>query len=505
MYRKLSQGWLKHLDFIVLDLLCLQVAFVLAYMVRHGSRNPYVREDYRVIAVVFTMTDLLLIVFFSSMKDVLKRGLRREFTMTLFHTVLLAVTVSFYLFSVQNGDSYSRIFYYTMIALYFCLTLLVRLGWKVVLRKNPIRDRTVLFLLVSSQNAEQTVGDIRENSHGLYQLSGMAVLDRDMRGQEVGGVPVMACREDVEEYLKREWVDEVLIAMADIGVPGMSEADRVAARTNSAGGTVQGPEPEDLYRNLIEMGLVVHIRLEGLKLYAGERQTVEHIGNSTVLTYSLGSVTLGQAFAKRAMDILGGFIGCVLTGLLYLVIAPMIYINSPGPVFFTQTRVGRNGKKFKMYKFRSMCLDAEARKAEVAVACGLDGQMMFKFEEDPRIIGSKVLPDGTYKKGIGNFIRDWSLDEFPQFYNVLKGDMSLVGTRPPTVDEWEKYEAHHRARMSIRPGITGLWQVSGRSRISDFEEVVELDRQYICDWSLWMDLKILLKTVKVVFRRDGAM
>ena len=286
---------------------------------------------------------------------------------------------------------------------------------------------------------------------------------------------------------------------------GMSGADKAATRTGLANGTVQEPGLENLYQKLIEMGLVVHIRLEGLKQYVGERQTIEHIGNSTVLTYSLGSVTLGQAFAKRAMDILGGFVGCVLTGLLYLVIAPMIYINSPGPVFFAQTRVGRNGKKFKMYKFRSMSLDAEARKAEVAVACGLDGQMMFKFEEDPRIIGSKILPDGTYKKGIGNYIRDWSLDEFPQFFNVLKGDMSLVGTRPPTVDEWEKYEAHHRARLSIRPGITGLWQVSGRSKISDFEEVVELDRQYICDWSLWMDLKILLKTVKVVFRKDGAM
>ena len=479
MYRKLAQGWLKHLDFIVLDLLCLHVAFVFAYMMRHGSHNPYAAENYRAIALIFTLTDLLLIVFFSPLSGVLKRGLRREFTTTLVHTVLLAVTVSFYLFSVQNAEVYSRIFYYTMLAAYFCLTLSVRLGWKVVLRKNPIRDRTVLFLLVSSQNAEQTVRDIRENSHGLYRLSGMAVLDRDMRGQEISGVPVTACRENVEEYLKREWVDEVLVAV--------------------------DTSFDDMYQALIDMGLVVHIRLEGLRLCAEERQTVEHIGNRTVLTCSLGSVTLGQAFVKRTMDILGGSIGCALTGLLYLALAPVIYLNSPGPVFFAQTRVGRNGKKFRMYKFRSMCPDAEARKAEVAAACGLDGQMMFKSGEDPRIIGSKVLPDGTYKKGIGNFIRDWSLDEFPQFFNVLKGDMSLVGTRPPTVDEWEKYEAHHRARMSVRPGITGLWQVSGRSNISDFEEVVELDRQYICGWSLWLDMKILLKTVKVVFRRDGAM
>lgn len=109
------------------------------------------------------------------------------------------------------------------------------------------------------------------------------------------------------------------------------------------------------------------------------------------------------------------------------------------------------------------------------------------------------------KKGLGNFIRDWSLDEFPQFFNVLKGDMSLVGTRPPTVDEWERYEPHHRARLAVRPGITGLWQVSGRSKITDFEEVVKLDTKYITEWSMGLDFRILLKTVKVVFGRDGAM
>ena len=109
------------------------------------------------------------------------------------------------------------------------------------------------------------------------------------------------------------------------------------------------------------------------------------------------------------------------------------------------------------------------------------------------------------KKGLGNFIRDWSLDEFPQFFNVLKGDMSLVGTRPPTLDEWDRYEPHHRARLAVRPGITGLWQVSGRSKITDFEEVVKLDTKYITEWSMGLDFRILLKTVKVVFGRDGAM
>ena len=124
---------------------------------------------------------------------------------------------------------------------------------------------------------------------------------------------------------------------------------------------------------------------------------------------------------------------------------------------------------------------------------------------DPRIIGNKILPDGTRKTGIGEFIRKTSLDEFPQFINILLGDMSLVGTRPPTVDEWELYEPHHRARMSFRPGLTGMWQVSGRSNITDFEEVVKLDTQYISEWSLRLDVKILWKTVWSVLKSDGAM
>ena len=158
-----------------------------------------------------------------------------------------------------------------------------------------------------------------------------------------------------------------------------------------------------------------------------------------------------------------------------------------------------------MYKFRSMYLNAEERKKELMEKNRISDGRMFKLDWDPRIIGSKELPDGTLKKGIGNFIREWSLDEFPQFFNVLKGDMSLVGTRPPTVDEWEKYELHHRARLAVKPGITGLWQISGRSKITDFEEVVQLDMQYINQWSIGLDIKILLKTVGAVFGKNGSM
>ncbi|MDK2808976.1 MAG: hypothetical protein PWP24_1713 [Clostridiales bacterium] len=143
-----------------------------------------------------------------------------------------------------------------------------------------------------------------------------------------------------------------------------------------------------------------------------------------------------------------------------------------------------------------MYLDAEARKQELLAMNEMASTLMFKIDDDPRIIGGE--------KGIGGFIRKTSLDEFPQFFNVLKGDMSLVGTRPPTVDEWEQYAYHHRKRLCTKPGITGMWQVSGRSNIKDFEEVVKLDTQYIDEWSVGLDLRILAKTVLVVLKRDGS-
>jgi len=179
------------------------------------------------------------------------------------------------------------------------------------------------------------------------------------------------------------------------------------------------------------------------------------------------------------------------TGAAFIIFAPVIYIQSPGPIFFTHYRVGTNGRRFKIYKFRSMYMDAEARKKELMVQNKMTG-LMFKMDNDPR-----VTP-------IGRFLRKSSIDELPQCLNILRGDMSLVGTRPPTVEEYEQYKFHHKSRLAARPGLTGMWQVSGRSDITDFEEVVKLDTEYIKNWTLGLDLKIIIKTVGVVLGRVGS-
>ena len=196
------------------------------------------------------------------------------------------------------------------------------------------------------------------------------------------------------------------------------------------------------------------------------------------------------------MDIVGGIIGSIITLLLTIIIGPIIKYKSPGPIFYKQERIGLNGRHFYMYKFRSMRTDADELKESLMAQNRISDGMMFKVKDDPRII-----------PGIGKFIRKTSLDEFPQFFNVVKGDMSLVGTRPPTVDEWIKYKLEHRIRMSIKPGITGLWQINGRSKITDFNKVIEYDTKYINNWTLALDLEILLKTIGVLLSKieDEAM
>ena len=211
----------------------------------------------------------------------------------------------------------------------------------------------------------------------------------------------------------------------------------------------------------------------------------------TVVTYSINHFDYRRMVVKRLIDIMGGLVGCVITAVMTPFVACAIKCDSPGPVFFAQTRIGKNGRRFKIYKFRSMYIDAEERKKELEAQNEMQG-LMFKMENDPRI--TKV----------GKFIRKTSIDELPQFLNILKGDMSLVGTRPPTEGEFEQYNSHYRRRISMTPGLTGLWQISGRSEIVDFDEVVKLDLEYIDNWTLGLDIKILFRTIVVVLTGKGS-
>ncbi|MEW6219562.1 MAG: sugar transferase [Thermodesulfobacteriota bacterium] len=219
--------------------------------------------------------------------------------------------------------------------------------------------------------------------------------------------------------------------------------------------------------------------------------SVEHCQDVPFLTLRGDNFNATGLLYKRLLDIAGGLVGCLLLLVMFPLVALAIELDSPGPVLFRQKRVGQNGRIFHLYKFRSMYQDAEARKQELMARNEMQGAM-FKLTDDPRITR------------VGRWLRKTSLDEFPQFVNVLKGEMSLVGTRPPTVEEVERYQFWQRRRISAKPGLTGLWQVSGRNKITDFNQVVELDCQYLDQWRFSKDLEILAKTVLVVLQRKGA-
>jgi len=337
----------------------------------------------------------------------------------------------------------------------------------VVYKKSSFSNKVMLVTI--SKDANEIIHKIRREYEWQIHVNSIVIWDKDKTGETIGGIEVVANRDNLYKMAKLNVVDEVFINIPPSNMP----------------------ELEGMILEFEKMGISVHINLDFFGNMKLKEKTINEYAGHQVITFSSVLFDSKHAMMKRFSDIIGGSVGCILTMIITIVLSPVILIESRGPIFFSQTRVGKNGRKFKIYKFRSMYKDAEKRKNELMDQNEMNG-LMFKLTDDPRI--TKV----------GKFIRKTSLDEFPQFFNVLMGDMSLVGTRPPTEDEFIQYEVRHKKRLSLRPGLTGIWQVSGRSNINNFEEVVKMDLEYIDNWSFGLDLKLLVKTVIVVLTRRGS-
>ena len=480
MYKKTPNSWLKHIDFVLIDMLMIQLAYIFAYWTRHGLRNPYRINVYTMGSLILVIAGLINSNLVDNYKNILRRGYFEEFKSVIRYLIVCALLLLTYLFFAKTGNVFSRsvVFYFLFFA--FLFLYVSRFFWKCFVNDRISRmgkNKRHMLLISHSQMAGEMIRRFNEHSNGEVEITGLAVVDDGIPvGQQIEGIEIVSPYYDVVSYIQKNWVDEVFIYLPK-GIPA----------------------PEKLLDQCAHMGITTHQSIE-VENNRAVMSTVENLGGYTVLTESLRIAATKDLTIKRMIDIAGAVIGLLATGFLFIFIAPAIYFADPGPIFFTQDRVGQNGRLFKLYKFRSMYKDAEERKKELMARNEMQG-LMFKMEDDPRIIGSG--PDGK-KHGIGWLIRKTSIDEFPQFWNVFKGDMSLVGTRPPTVQEYEQYEIHHKARLSIKPGLTGLWQVSGRSRITDFEEVVALDLEYINTWTIGKDIRIILKTVQVMFTGDGA-
>ena len=483
MYRKKHQNWIKHLDFIVADLFEIFLAYAISIAYYLGDSLPYNTTHYRVLCLAYLASDALMLIAVNTYRNVLQREYSTEFFLSLGQSIILTAVVTAFMFFTKTGISYSRVVVLITGILYVIINVPSRCLMKHYLRKYGLRKKhkDSLIIITVTDKLDEVKQSLDIDIYRDYKINGFIVIDQDMEGQTINGIPVVGNARDFKKQVIEHWVDQILVVYPN---------DQLM--------------PYDVINPLLIAGITVHVKLFDRGRVADTAHLIENMGAYTVLTTSIQNIPVWKMALKRLLDIIGGLIGTAITGILYLILAPQIKSLSPGPVFFKQERIGRNGRHFLMYKFRSMYMDAEERKKELYKENNVKDGMMFKMDADPRIIGSRILPDGTYQKGLGNRIRDWSLDEFPQFWNVLKGDMSLVGTRPPTLDEWKKYELQHRARMSIKPGITGMWQVSGRSNIKDFEEVVRLDTEYIRNWSFRLDLRILGRTITSVLKREGA-
>lgn len=468
MYKKERKSWAKHLDFILLDILCLQLAFMISYFIRLGISLPYWNEPYQRLAIILVLLDICVAFFTEAYKGILRRNKYQELQAVIIHCSTVFVGLLVYMYAIKQSAVYSR----QMLFVYLFFSIVFEFIGRILLKKNirkrilNSRYRSVMIIVTTKECVEECLKNFENMEYTEFSVNGVVVVDEQLEGTKIRGIPVVANADDFFEYVRTNVVDEVFIN----------------------GNTRQSSEA--LANDLLEMGITVHYSLVKETQMMPNR-VIENLGNYLVLTSSMKIASPRQLFVKRLMDIAGSIIGLILTGIAFLIFAPIIKKQSPGPIFFSQVRVGKNGRQFKFYKFRSMNVNAEEQKKDLMAQNEMEGHM-FKMADDPRIFP------------IGKFMRKYSIDELPQFFNILKGDMSLVGTRPPTVEEFENYDLKHKARLGIKPGLTGMWQVSGRSEIKNFEEVVGLDTYYISHWDLGLDIKILLKTIQVVLTGRGS-
>ena len=457
---------LRRLALWLADIVVSFLSFYLALSLRFGTGKAAFPFDIETVYFAIALISTLISIVLNLDQNFMRRGWFDEITAVFLHNVILGTALVLVFYFMHNLATLSRLVFGYFLLLNFVLMLLERGLIKAAAHRVYGTDtfRHSLLMITDPEHVDSPFDDAYS-----YKVIGKIVI-RDGEAQGTVGGQTLSCPiSDLTRNLVTVPFDDVFIQ-----APSLSE-----------------DEFTSLLEKFTDMGVQVH-HVVNIYQPSGQQMSVTSFGGDYFCAnYAKHEFNRAALAVKRIVDIIGALVGLAICGIIYIFAAPAIKLDSPGPVIFSQIRIGRNGKRFKFYKFRSMYVDAEERKQKLMAENEMNG-LMFKMEDDPRI--TKV----------GKFMRKTSLDEFPQFWNVLKGDMSLVGTRPPTEDEFLHYNEHYRERLSIRPGITGLWQVSGRSDITNFDDVVKLDLRYIDNWSLSLDARILFKTVSVVFKHKGA-
>ncbi len=431
-------------------------------------------ENLRSLCSVVVVLHVAAFYFMKMYEGFFKRGRYSELLLSVKYNLVLVAGASLLGFGMKSEVFTSRL----VMGYFFVLNVIMI--WMVHLfirNKDRIfrwshKKESNLLLVTTRSHVLQILERFGRSKETCWKITGVVLLDEDVSEDRIEEIPVvLGYGEEYLEFATQNVVDEVFIQVDDL------------------------QSREHFLKNMIlefeKMGVVVNLNLDLFDLGLTGEKRIYNLEQYHVIAFSSRLFDYRMVMLKRLVDIVGSLIGLLLTLLIGIFLAPVLLLESKGPLIFCQKRVGVNGRIFNFYKFRSMYADAEERKKELMAQNEMQG-LMFKMENDPRITKT------------GAFIRKTSIDELPQFWNVLKGDMSLVGTRPPTLDEYQQYSYYQKRRISFRPGITGLWQISGRNDIKEFDEVVRLDLEYIDNWSLLLDMKIIMRTILVVFKGSGA-
>lgn len=488
----------RRLGTFISNIIAIVVSFLIAYTFRFGWEPD---DTFRNVNDALVLSYLLfcyvaVFLFYRGSNVSGRRGMLRLFKEAFLNTIFVAALFASIVYMAHISDSIPRLFFGYFFSFYFGFSFITSGIVHLIFRAIQAHHKRQTVVFTDRKDRERLVKNLLKEGADDFDIIGVAVLDAKDKSTyyhvstEAPGTLTSKAVEaglvqldpnaleykfekddtDPITFLKQHNVDLAIISVDHLNRERMERIIDVVG----------------------EMGIDSMVTLDSFAMETFDSK-MEDFGTLEVVRFAPRIFSEFELFVKRVMDIIGAIVGCLVTIIIGIFVAPLILIEDGGPVLFKQQRVGKNGKYFYMYKFRSMYNDAEERRKKLMKSGKneMDGAM-FKMKDDPRI--TKV----------GKFIRKTSLDEFPQFFNVLKGDMSLVGTRPPMLDEYKQYSRHHKRRLSLKPGITGLWQTSGRSEITDFEEVVRLDCYYIDHWSVLFDIKILLMTVVAVLTGKGS-
>ena len=480
------------------NLFSIIISFLIAYLSRFGWDPSDVAFRHLKDSTVFLyllLSFLIVFTFYRYNPITAKRGILRHFKAAFLTNTFMAIIFSTIVYTTHISDSIPRLFFGTFFSINFtisfsCLFLIH------LIKRQYLEHHTKKTLIITDSNSlEKAVYNIQKLNSEDCEIIGVSSLSNKQEGRfykvkihslEKNSNTKRAMKNHQQGTNPLAHIELKELSLSILDYAKRHQVDLVIFSVNH----IARKKIEHLIEAFSEMGIDSLITIDSFAIETLETK-LEDFGTTNVIRLSPRLFTDGELLLKRLMDIAGALVGCLICILFGIIVAPLIFLEDPGPIIFKQKRVGRNGKYFYIYKFRSMYQDAEAKLQTLKDQNEMQG-FMFKMKNDPRI--TKV----------GKFLRKTSIDELPQFFNVLEGSMSLIGTRPPTVNEYQQYSAHHKRRISIKPGITGLWQVSGRSEITDFEEIVRLDCFYIDHWSITGDIKILLKTFAAVFTGKGS-